>query len=106
MRTCLTTKWKEKRKEKTFNPNITEVKVIVSGIPNKNYSQGMKIGDMWEEVFRRSGKENSAMNAIHSYTGNRFNPFIDLRSVNDNDRHGSGLRFVNTKEGVQLAIDR
>lgn len=80
--------------------------MIVSGFPNKNYSQGMKIGDMWEEVFRRSGKENSAMNAIHSYTGNRFNPFIDLRSVNDNDRHGSGLRFVNTKEGVQLAIDR
>ena len=37
--------------------------MIVSGIPNKNYSQGMKIGDMWEEVFRRFGKENSAMNA-------------------------------------------
>ena len=73
--------------------------MIVSGIPNKNYSQGMKIGDMWEEVFRRFGKENSAMNAIDSYTGNRFNPFIDLS-------HGSGLRFVNTKEGVQLAIDR
>ena len=66
----------------------------------------MKIGDMWEEVFRRSGKENSAMNAIDSYTGNRFNPFIDLRSMNDNDRNGSGLRFVNTKEGVKLAIDR
>ena len=78
--------------------------MIVSGFPNKHYSQGMKIGDMWEEVFRRSGKENSAMNAIYSYTGNRFNPFIDLRSMND--RHGSGLRFVNTKEGVQLAIDR
>ena len=50
--------------------------MIVSGIPNKNYSQGMKIGDMWEEVFRRSGKENSAMNAIDSYTGNRFNQSI------------------------------
>ena len=82
------------------------MKAIVSGIPNKNYSQGMKIGDMWEEVFRRFGKENSAMNAIDSYTGDRFNPFIDLRSMNDNDRHGSGLRFVNTKEEVQLAIDR
>ena len=77
--------------------------MIVSGFPNKNYSQGMKIGDMWEEVFRRSGKENSAMNAIHSYTGNRFNPFIDLRSVNDNDRHGSGLRFVNTKDALTIS---
>ena len=28
--------------EKSFNPNIAEVKVIVNGIPNKVYSQGMK----------------------------------------------------------------
>ena len=28
--------------EKTFNPDITEMKVIVNGIPNKVYSRGMK----------------------------------------------------------------
>ena len=49
--------------EKTFNPDITEVKVIVKGILNKVYSQGMEIRDMWEENFRRFGKKNSAMNA-------------------------------------------
>ena len=27
--------------EKIFNPDITEVKVVVNGIPNKIYSQGM-----------------------------------------------------------------
>ena len=32
--------------EKTFNPDITEVKVIVNGILNKVYSQGMEIRDM------------------------------------------------------------
>ena len=28
--------------EKTFNPDVTEVKVIVNGIPNKVHSLGMK----------------------------------------------------------------
>ena len=33
--------------EKTFNPDITEVKVVANGIPNKIYSQGMKTRDFW-----------------------------------------------------------
>ena len=41
--------------KKEFNPDITEVKVIVDGIPNKVYSQGIETRDMWEEVFRRFG---------------------------------------------------
>ncbi|PFX21218.1 hypothetical protein AWC38_SpisGene14301 [Stylophora pistillata] len=49
--------------EKTFNPNITDVKLTFDGIPMKIYSQGMQARDMWEEVFRIFGKENSAMNA-------------------------------------------
>ena len=92
--------------EKTFNPDITEVKVIVNGILNKVYSQGMEIRDMWEENFRRFGKKNSAMNARDFWAGDRFGLFIDLRSMRDNDLHGSGLKLVNTKERVQLAINR
>ena len=92
--------------EKTFNPNIKEVKVVVNGIPNKVYSQGMKTRDMFEEVFRRFGKENSSMNATEFYAGDKFVLFIDLRSMKDNEFHGSGLRLVNTKEGVQLTINR
>ena len=58
--------------EKTFNPDITEVKMIVDGIPNKVYSQGMEIRDIWKEIFKRFGKENSAMNTIDFYAGDRF----------------------------------
>ena len=82
------------------------MKVIVNGIPNKVYSQGMETRDMWEEVFRRFGKEKNAMNATDLYAGDRFAVFIDLRSMRDNDLHGNGLRLVNTKEGGQLAIKR
>ncbi|PFX32995.1 hypothetical protein AWC38_SpisGene2097 [Stylophora pistillata] len=92
--------------EKTFNPNITDVKLTVDGIQNKTYSQGMKARDIWEKVFRRFGKENSPMNATDFYAGNRFGLFIDLRSMRDNDLHGLGLRLVNTKDGVHLANNR
>ena len=92
--------------EKTYNPNIKEVKVVVNGIPNKVYSQGMKPRDQFEEVFRRFGKENSSMNTTEFYAGDKFAFFIDLRSMKDNELHGSGLRLVNTKEGVHLTINR
>ena len=32
--------------------------------------------------------------------------FIDIRSMRDNELHGSGLRLVNTKGEVQLSIKR
>ena len=66
----------------------------------------MEERDMWGEVSRRSRKENSAMNATDFYAGDRFALFIDLRSTRDNDLHGSGLRFMDTKEVIQLAINR
>ena len=59
--------------EMTFNPVITETKVIANGIPNKVYSQGMETRDIWEGVFK---------------------------IMRDNDLHGSGLTLVNTKKGV------
>ena len=92
--------------EKTFNPDLTEVKVTVNGIPNKIYSQGIKTRDFWEEIFRRFGKENSSLDATDFYTGDRFALFVDLRSMKENNLHGSGLRLVNTKEGVHLSIKR
>ena len=92
--------------KKTFNPDIKEVKVDVNGVPNKIFSQGMKTKDMFDEVFRRFGKENSSMNAIEFFAGDKFALFIDLRSMKDNDLHGSGMRLVNTKDGVYLSIKR
>ena len=92
--------------EKTFNPDLREVKVVVNGIPNRVFSQGMKTRDMWEEVFRRFGKENSSLTSTDFFAGDRFGLFIDLRSMEDNDLHGSGMRLVNTKDGVQLTLRR
>ena len=51
-------------------------------------------------------KEKGAMNTADVYGRNRFTFFIDLRSMRDSDLHGSGLRLLNTKEGIKLAINR
>ena len=64
----------------------------------------MKSRDFWEEGFRRFGKENSSMTQI--YAGDRSALFIDIRSMKENDLHGSVMRLVNTKDGVQLSINR
>ena len=92
--------------EKTFYPDITEVKVIVNRIPNKICIKGMRTRGMWEEVFRRFGKENSAMNATDFFAADRLCLFIDLRSMKNNNLHSSGLTLVNKKEGIQLVNNR
>ena len=92
--------------EKTFNPDIKDLKVAVNGVPNKVFSQGIKTRDMFEEVLRRFGKEHSSMNVIDFYAGGKFALFVDLRSMRENELRGSGMRLVNTTEGVQLAINR
>ena len=65
----------------------------------------MKTRHFWEQIFRRFGKENSSLDATDFYAGDRFALFIDLRSMKENNLHGSGLRLVNTK-GVQFSIKR
>ena len=46
------------------------------------------------------------MNVTDFYGGDGFALFVDLRSMGENQLHGSGLRLVNTKDGVQLTINR
>ena len=46
------------------------------------------------------------MNLKKFYTGNKFGLLIDLRSMAGHEMHGSGTRLVNTKDGVQLELER
>ena len=40
------------------------------------------------------------------YTKDNFGLLTDLRSMRDQSLHGSGTRFVNTKDSVQLKLER
>ena len=46
------------------------------------------------------------MSLTKHLTGNKFGLLVDLRSIADTTMHGSGKRLVNTKDGVQLEIER
>ena len=83
----------------------------VNGVPNK-ITAGAWNGETWDEVKRHCGKNAGSAEAGENnkatkfYTGDKFGLFIDLRSMQDNTLHGSGLRLMNTEDGVQLEITR
>ena len=98
--------------EKFFNPDITSMKVSVNGLPNKVYSQGVEPLYLWDKVIQHFGKYDanyhltSYMNAAKFFTEDKFSLFIDLRSMRGQEMHGSRLKMVNTKDGVQVEINR
>ncbi|XP_078380161.1 uncharacterized protein LOC144663101 [Oculina patagonica] len=95
--------------EKYINPDLTKVSVTVNGSPNMLYNNGIEGMDIWEEVKRFYMKEKNKtqhMTLQKFYTEDKFGLLIDLRSMADHSMHGSGKRLVNTKDGVQLELER
>ena len=95
--------------EHFFNPDITEVKVTVNGVPNRVCNEGLNGSDMWQEItrhFKPSTNGRPNMTLAKYLTSNKFGLWIDLRSMADTTMHGNGQRLVNTQDGVQLEIDR
>ena len=95
--------------ETYLNPDVTKVSVTVNGSPNRLYNNGLEGIDVWEEVkrfFLKAENKTQHMNATKFYTENKFGLMIDLRSMADHSMHGSGTRLVNTKDGVQLELER
>lgn len=98
--------------EEFFDPDITRVKVTVNGVPKKVYSQETETLDMRNEALRHFSKNDmeghlrSDMNVTKFYTQDKLGLSIDLPSMRDQEMDGSGLRLLNTKDGVQLEINR
>ena len=98
-----------RQSETYLNPDLTKVSVTVNGSPNRLYNNGLEGIDVWEEVkrfFLKAENKTQHMNATKFYTENKFGLMIDLRSMADHSMHGSGTRLVNTKNGVQLELER
>ena len=90
------------------NPGIIDVQVTIEGLSNRVYAQGFKAHQQWDEACRRFMPKNveSNMDMESFYGDDKFALWLDLRSTEDNKLHGSGLKLVNTNDGVQLAITR
>jgi len=78
-------------------------------MPNRLYNNGIEGKDMWEEarnLFVKEKNKTEHMNMTKFYTDDKFGLVIDMRSMADRDMHGSGMRIVNSADGVQLEIER
>ena len=98
-----------RQSETYLNPDLTKVSVTVNGSPNRLYNNGLEGIDVWEEVkrfFLKPKNKTQHMNTTKFYTENKFGLMIDLHSMADHSMHGSGTRLVNTKDGVQLELER
>ena len=95
--------------EKFIFPDLTKVSVTVNGSPNMLYNNGIEGKDMWEEarnLFVKEKNKTEHMDMTKFYTGDKFGLVIDMRSMADQEMHGSGTRIVNSTDGVQLEIER
>ena len=109
-----------KSTEEFYNPNITNLKMTVEGVPNQLYSQGMQAYQQWDEInrfFALNSKRNKETNIIikdlyyssttlENYLTDNFALWLDLRSTDDNSLHGSGRQIQNASEGITLQIDK
>ncbi|KAL9968202.1 hypothetical protein ACROYT_G026549 [Oculina patagonica] len=95
--------------EKYINPDLTKVSITVNGSPNMLYNNGIEGMDIWGKVKRFFMKEKNKtqhMTLRKFYTEDKFGLLIDLRSMADHLMHGSGTRLANSKDGVQLELER
>ena len=95
--------------EKYGFPDLDKVFVTINGSPNMLYNNGIESEDAWRQASRFFMKEKHKpqhMTLQKFYAKDKFGLLIDLRSMASQEMHGSGIRVVNTTDGVQLEIRR
>ena len=94
--------------EEYVYPNIEKVKVTIEGNPNMVYSQGIPKNRLYGEAKRlfNQVEDYDMFITVQSFYKNRFALVIDLRSIEDNMKHATGKRIVNTQSGVLLEITK
>ena len=94
-----------------YNPLITKVHVTVEGIPNQLYAQGMLPYQHWDEIVKEFVREDLkgtelAATDMSTYFQSRYALWLDFRTCDDRNLHGSGRRVENASEGVTLQLDK
>eukprot|EP00061_Rhincodon_typus_P018089 g47112.t1 len=75
--------------EAFYIPKITKVELTIEGVPNQLYSQGMRSYQFWDE-----------------FLNSKYALWLDLRTTDDDQLHGSGRRIENASAGVTIQITK
>ena len=104
--------------EKFFNPQINKVQITIEGQPNQIYSSAMLPFHHFEEIRRLLGggrlKESDKISKelhlhnvrLDDFLYNKYALWIDMRTCEDNELHGSGRRIENMAQGVSLELHK
>ena len=102
--------------EAFYNPKIEKVEVCIEGIPNQLYSQGMRAYQLWDEARKHfaAGKKRRpdvaavakdlalADVSLGQFLTSKHALWLDLRTTDDDQLHGTGRRVENASEGVTI----
>ena len=105
---------------KFYSPKIQKVSVIVEGKPNQPYTQGMRSFEQYDEIckFFTEGiqKDNNTNEiqkhlqlydlSLREYSVNKYALWLDFRTIDENELHGTGRRIETASEGITLQIEK
>ena len=90
--------------EAFHNPKLTKVEVIIEGVPNQLYSQGMRAYQTWDEArsyFAAGSKRHPDVSLVvkdlalvdvsmGEFLTTKYCLWLDLRTTDDDRLHGNG----------------
>ena len=105
---------------KYHNPKIQKVSVIVEGKPNQLYTQRMRSFEQYDEIckyFAEGKQRDNNANEIQKhlqlynlslgeYLVKKFALWLDFRTIDENELHGTGRHIESESEGITLQIEK
>ena len=104
--------------EKFYNPKIKKVSVTLDGNSNQLYSSGMLPHQNFKEIRKHfaDGKQKTIPHvikeselsdmSIEDYLTTKYGLWLDFRSTNDSELHGSGKRLEGVSQSVKIEIHK
>jgi len=108
--------------ESFYNPKITKVEVTIEGVPNQLYSQGLHAYQQWDEACKFFAASPGSKHqpevamvvkdlglsqvSLGEFLTTKYGLWLDLRTSDDDQLHGSGRRIENASEGLTIQITK
>ena len=101
---------------KYYNPKIQKVTITIEGKPNQLYSQGMRSFEQYDEPRKyfaegRLANETQAQVQLYDlsvgeYLVNKYALWLDFRTIDENELHGTGRQIGNTSGGITIQVEK
>ena len=106
--------------ERSYTQDTSKVSVIVEGKPNQLYTQGMRSFEQYDEIckyFAEGKQRDNDANEIQkhlqlynlslgAYLVKKYALWLDFRTIDENELHGTGRHIENASEGITLQIEK